>query len=153
MNPDPDNCLSPAKRCWAFLPPHPLALNPTEHIWEEIHETIFKNCAAKVCDKLAETSLYIERYPKTVKSMTSFPYIMNLTVIRQWSWGSASRFAAFAIIGADRAGLGRYGTRAKQTLASNAIDHPKPKRRSTDQASVLSVRSAASRRRKSAPHS
>ena len=89
MNPDPDNCLSPAKRRWAFLPPpHPVALNPTEHIWEEIHETIFKNCAARsmeeVCDNLVESSLHIERYPKTVKSMTSSPYIMNLTVIRQW---------------------------------------------------------------------
>jgi hypothetical protein len=39
----------------------------------------------EVCDKLAETSLYIERYPKTVKSRISSPYIMNLTVIRQWS--------------------------------------------------------------------
>ena len=88
MNPDPDKGLSPAKRCWSFLPPHRPALNPKEHIWEEIHEIIFKNCAARsmeeVCDKLVETALYMERYPKTVNSITSFPYIMNLTVIRQW---------------------------------------------------------------------
>jgi hypothetical protein len=44
------------------VPPHPVALNPTEHIWEEIHEIIFKNCAARsmeeVCDKLVESSPY-----------------------------------------------------------------------------------------------
>lgn len=71
-----------------MLPPHLVALNSMEHIWEETHETIFKNCAARsmeeVCDKLVESSLYIERYPNTVKSITSSPYIMNLTVIRQW---------------------------------------------------------------------
>jgi hypothetical protein len=31
----------------------------------------------EVCDKLVEASLYIERNPKMVKSVTSFPYIMN----------------------------------------------------------------------------
>jgi transposase len=65
----------------AFLPPYSPELNPQEHIWEEIRETIFKNCAARsmdeVCDKLVEAALYIERNPKMVKSMTSFPYIMS----------------------------------------------------------------------------
>jgi hypothetical protein len=56
-------------------------LNPQEHIWDEIRENIFKNYAAKsmdeVCDKLEEAAIYIECNPKMVKSMTSFPYIMN----------------------------------------------------------------------------
>jgi len=41
-----------------------------------IRENTFRNLAAKsideVCDKLVEAALYIERNPKTVKSMTSF---------------------------------------------------------------------------------
>jgi hypothetical protein len=65
----------------AFLPAYSPELNPQEHIWDEIREKIFKNYAAKsmdeVCDKLVEAALYIERNPKMVKSMTSFPYIMN----------------------------------------------------------------------------
>jgi len=64
-----------------FLPPYSPELNPQEHVWEEIREKIFKNYAAKsmreVSDKLVKAALYIERNPKMVKSMTSFPYIMN----------------------------------------------------------------------------
>jgi hypothetical protein len=50
-------------------------------IWDEIREKIFKNYALKsmdkVCDKLEEAALYIERNPKMVKSITSFPYIVR----------------------------------------------------------------------------
>ena len=64
-----------------FLPPYSPELNPQEHIWEEIREKIFKNYAAKsmqeVSNKLVKGALCIERNPKMVKSMTSFPYIMN----------------------------------------------------------------------------
>jgi DDE superfamily endonuclease len=71
----------PANVTLAFLPAYSPELNPQEHIWDEIRENIFKNYAAKsmdeVCDKLVEAALYIERNPKMVKSMTSFPYIMN----------------------------------------------------------------------------
>ena len=56
-------------------------LNPQENIWDEIREKIFKNYALKsmdeVCDKLEEATLYIERNPKMVKSITSFPYIVG----------------------------------------------------------------------------
>jgi RNA-directed DNA polymerase len=49
--------------------------------WDEIREKIFKNYAAKsideVCEMLVEGSLYIERNPELVKSMTSFPYIAS----------------------------------------------------------------------------
>jgi len=65
----------------SFLPPYSPELNPQEHIWEEIRETVFKNYAARsmdeVYEKLVEAALYIERNPEMVKSMTSFPYIMN----------------------------------------------------------------------------
>jgi putative transposase len=66
--------------------PGPLAgaspeLNPQENIWDEIREKIFKNYAAKsmdeVCKMLVEVSLYIDRNPELVKSMTSFPYIAS----------------------------------------------------------------------------
>ena len=71
----------PANVTLAFLPAYSPELNPQEHIWEEIRENIFKNYAAKsideVCDKLVEAALYIERNPKMIKSMTSFPYIVN----------------------------------------------------------------------------
>jgi hypothetical protein len=50
-----------------------------ENLWDEIREKIFKNYALKSIDavhqKLEEAILYIERNPKVVKSITSFPYI------------------------------------------------------------------------------
>ena len=62
-----------------FLPPYSPELNPKENLWEEIREKIFKNCALKSIDavraKLKQAILYIERNPKMVKSITSFPYI------------------------------------------------------------------------------
>jgi hypothetical protein len=48
---------------------------------EEIREKIFKNYAIRsmdeVCDELEEVALYIERHPKIVNSITSFPYIVG----------------------------------------------------------------------------
>jgi hypothetical protein len=65
----------------ARLPAHSPELNPQENTWAEIREKIFKNYAAKsmdeVCEMLVEGSLYIERNPELVKSMTSFPYIAS----------------------------------------------------------------------------
>ena len=62
-----------------FLPPYSPELNPKENLWDEIREKIFKNYALKsiddVCQKLKQAILYIERNPKLVKSITSFPYI------------------------------------------------------------------------------
>jgi hypothetical protein len=69
------------------LPAHSPELNPQENIWDEIREKIFKNYAAKsmdeVCDMLVEGSLYIERNPKLVKSITSFPHI---EFALKWKW-------------------------------------------------------------------
>ena len=80
-NHDSGGLAIPANITLDFLPPYSPELNPQEHIWDEIREKTFKNYAAKsmdeVCDKLTEAALYIERNPKMVKSMTSFPYIMN----------------------------------------------------------------------------
>jgi transposase len=63
------------------LPPYSPELNPQENIWEEIREKVFKNYALKsmdeVCDKLEEGALRMERNPKIVKSITSFPYIIS----------------------------------------------------------------------------
>jgi transposase len=62
-----------------FPPPYSPELNPKENLWKEIREKIFKNYALKSIDavrtKLKQAILYIERNPKIVKSITSFPYI------------------------------------------------------------------------------
>ena len=64
-----------------YLPPYSPELNPTENIWDEIREKIFKNYALKsmnaVRAKLEHAILYLERNPKLVRSITSFPYIVN----------------------------------------------------------------------------
>ena len=64
-----------------FLPPYSPELNPKENLWDEIREKIFKNYALKSIDavraKLKQAILYIERNPKAVKSITSFPYIVR----------------------------------------------------------------------------
>src|SRR5262245_27028789 len=71
----------PANVTLARLPAHSPELNPQENIWDEIREKVFKNYAAKsmdeVCEMLVEGSLYIERNPELVKSMTLFPYIAS----------------------------------------------------------------------------
>ena len=64
-----------------YLPPYSPELNPKENLWDEIREKIFKNYALKstheVCAKLRQAVLYIERNPNLVRSITSFPYIVN----------------------------------------------------------------------------
>jgi transposase len=64
-----------------FLPPYSPELNPKENLWDEIREKIFKNYARKSIDavraKLKQAIHYVERNPKTVKSITSFPYIVK----------------------------------------------------------------------------
>jgi transposase len=64
-----------------YLPPYSPELNPKENLWDEIREKIFKNYALKSMDavraKLRQAILYIERNPKLVRSITSFPYIVS----------------------------------------------------------------------------
>jgi hypothetical protein len=76
-----DDLAIPAQITLEFLPPYSPELNPQENIWDGIREKIFKNYAFKsmdeVCDKLEEAVLYVERNPKMVKSITSFPYTVD----------------------------------------------------------------------------
>jgi len=71
----------PANITLLYLPPYSPELNPKENLWDEIREKIFKNYALKSIDavraKLKQAILYVERNPKTVKSITSFPYIVK----------------------------------------------------------------------------
>jgi len=64
-----------------YLPPYSPELNPKENLWDEIREKIFKNYALKSMDavraKLRQAILYMEHNPKLVRSITSFPYIVN----------------------------------------------------------------------------
>ena len=71
----------PANIPLLYLPPYSPELNPKENLWDEIREKIFKNYALKsiraVHAKLKQAILYIERNPKLVQSITSFPYIVK----------------------------------------------------------------------------
>ena len=64
-----------------FLPPYSPELNPKENLSDAIREKLFKNYALKSIDavrrKLEQAIIYIERNPETVKSITSFPYIVR----------------------------------------------------------------------------
>ena len=64
-----------------YLPPYSPELNPKVNLWDDIREKIFKNYALKsmdaVCAKLKQAILYIERNRKLVRSIASFPYIVN----------------------------------------------------------------------------
>ena len=75
------NLAVPKNITLLYLPPYSPELNPKENLWDEIREKIFKNYALKSIDavraKLRHAILYIERNPKLVKSITSFPYIVN----------------------------------------------------------------------------
>ena len=71
-----DQLVLPANIILHPLPPYSPELNPQENIWDEIREKIFKNYALKSMDEVyEEAALYIQRNPKIVKSITSFPYI------------------------------------------------------------------------------
>ena len=75
------NLVVPDNISLLFLPPYSPELNPKENLWDEIREKLFKNYALKSIDavrrKLEQAILYIERNPETVKSITSFPYIVK----------------------------------------------------------------------------
>jgi transposase len=65
----------------SHLPPYSPELNPKENLWDEISGEIFRNYALKSMDavrgKLKQAILYIARNPGLVRSITSFPYIVN----------------------------------------------------------------------------
>jgi transposase len=76
-----DDLAVPDNITLLYLPPYSPELNPKENLWDEIREKIFKNYALKSMDevraKLGQAVLYIERNPNLVRSITSFPYIVN----------------------------------------------------------------------------
>jgi transposase len=76
-----EDLVVPANITLGFLPPYSPELNPQENLWDEIREKLFKNYALKSMDdvhvKLDEAALYLEQNPEIVKSITSFPYIIN----------------------------------------------------------------------------
>ena len=61
------------------LPPYSPELNPVENIWDDMREKFFENLVFKsmiaVEDKLSEACLHYETHPKTVRSITAFPWI------------------------------------------------------------------------------
>ena len=63
-----------------YLPPYSPELTGGK-LGEEIRRKIFKNYALKSMDavraKLRRAILYMERNPKLIRSITSFPYIVN----------------------------------------------------------------------------
>ncbi len=64
------------------LPPYSPELNPVEHIWDDIREKGFHNQAFQsldeVEDQLCNQLIALEKEPKRLRSLTSFPYL-NIT--------------------------------------------------------------------------
>ena len=64
-------------------PSHSPELNPTEHIWEELREKHFHNRAFNSLDEVADVLVIglnqLSDQPDKIRSMTSFPYIVNIT--------------------------------------------------------------------------
>ena len=63
------------------LPPYSPELNPSENMWDDMREKYFVNYTFNSMDaveeKLIEASLFYERNPKTVKSITGWNWIVN----------------------------------------------------------------------------
>jgi hypothetical protein len=73
---------APNHRCGDLVvPDNVMLLYLPPFLWDEIREKIFKNYALKSMDairaKLRRAILYMERNPKLIRSITSFPYIVN----------------------------------------------------------------------------
>ena len=71
-----------SRQCLATVPAARFArAQPKGEFWDKIREKIFKNYALISIDavrtKLKHAILYIERNPKLVQSITSFPYIVK----------------------------------------------------------------------------
>jgi transposase len=72
------NLAVPGNITLVYLPSYSPELNPNENHWDEIHEKIFKNYALKSTDAGARQAqgaavACIDRNPKLVRSITSFP--------------------------------------------------------------------------------
>lgn len=64
-----------------FLPPYSPECNPTEHLWDEMREKFFRNCAFRDMDAVEEQIvkglLWLEGRPESVRSLTAFPWIRD----------------------------------------------------------------------------
>ena len=68
------------------LPPYAPELNPVEHLWDELREKCFHNkvfsCLDALEDDLSMALLAIENTPQVIKSITNWPWIID--VLSKW---------------------------------------------------------------------
>ncbi len=66
------------------LPPYSPELNPVEHLWDELSEKWFGNCVfdclTAVEDCLVEALVTLANDRQRLKSMTAFPWIVNISL-------------------------------------------------------------------------
>ena len=76
--------IVPGNMALLFLPPYSPELNPVEHIWENIRENWFRNeifnSMAGVENQLEKALATLEGDPKTVASLTGFPWIVGINL-------------------------------------------------------------------------
>ncbi len=64
-------------------PSHSPELNPAEHIWDEVREKEFYNKAFQTLDEVEDSICVglnqLNGNPEKLRSMTSFPYLSNIT--------------------------------------------------------------------------
>lgn len=74
----------PSNMRLSWLPPYSPECNPTEHIWDEIREKYFANCAFQdmnaVEDTLVDALATLEKDPLTVSSLTGFDWIISISM-------------------------------------------------------------------------
>jgi len=67
-----------------FIPPYSPELNPTEHIWDHVRESDFKNEVFSnmngVEDRLVRSLKVLEENPVTVQSMAGFSWIIDINL-------------------------------------------------------------------------
>jgi len=72
---------APANICLLQLPPYAPELNPVEHLWDELREKFFHNRVFKSLDALEDHLMLalrtLEEAPNTVRSIVSWPWIMD----------------------------------------------------------------------------
>jgi len=74
----------PGNMALFFLPPYSPELNPVEHIWDSIRENGFGNevfnSIEGVENQLVEALAALEKDPRSVASMTGFPWIVGINL-------------------------------------------------------------------------
>ena len=74
----------PKNMALIFLPPYSPELNPVEHIWDSIRENWFRNevfnSIEGVENQLEKALAALESDPKSVKSLTGFPWLTDINL-------------------------------------------------------------------------